>query len=654
MKPIKLVISAFGPYAETMPEIDFTSLEADGLFLISGETGAGKTTIFDAMVFALFGRTSGAYKDTKFLRSEYAKTGVDSFVEFTFSHRGKVYRIRRSPSYLRPKARGEGFVEQKETVVLSVVGSEGTPADPTDMMPTEGLTAVASKLAEILNFDYARFKQVAMIAQGEFLKLLNASTEERTAILRGIFMTDVYARLVRELKNLSDESYARSEDARKAVVQYFEGVRLAGEVMEASEGEELLSSSERDAGDGLSYSVEGDVGDGLLGSAGREVGDELSYSIEGDVGDGLLNSSEGYEEDEKVGRAGADAGVESEEGPEAEGGATLHGLAQQFEDISDRLHAAKTILSGDEITSFIDRAVEADEETLRRLETRAGEVSSRLGVLRESIGEAKADNDLFAAVEAHKKKLSEILKYSETAAGYERDIVLTETAMKIGPLYEARLAREKDEQRLKTDLETTLDALAEECKAYESAAKKRDEAAAAAAELPELQSKAAVIENSRADYEKRDKARSDEAAHRSAFEEGEKRVKELEQKKAEVLEEEAQLDRLRESLKDSAFALAAAKAADKAVKKQKEDAERLSERAKSIAEDEKELERRQQEAEKKIEAYGRMSQERLDKERIFDGCRAGLLAEKLVKGKPCPVCGSKEHPMCAALPADRV
>ena len=110
MKPIKLIISAFGPYADTMPEIDFTQFEQKGLFLISGDTGAGKTTIFDAICFALYGCASGSHRDSKNFRSEYAKPEVESYVDFYFSHQGKNYHIRRTPAYDRPKKRGTGVI----------------------------------------------------------------------------------------------------------------------------------------------------------------------------------------------------------------------------------------------------------------------------------------------------------------------------------------------------------------------------------------------------------------------------------------------------------------------------------------------------------------------------------------------------------------
>lgn len=118
VKPIKLKISAFGPYAEEMPDIHFTDFEEQGLFLIAGDTGAGKTTIFDAICFALYGETSGSYRDTKNLRSEYAKAGTQSYVDFYFTHHGKSYHVYREPAHMRPKKRGEGMMFQDEKVIF--------------------------------------------------------------------------------------------------------------------------------------------------------------------------------------------------------------------------------------------------------------------------------------------------------------------------------------------------------------------------------------------------------------------------------------------------------------------------------------------------------------------------------------------------------
>ena len=111
MKPEKLIISAFGPYAAET-EVDFTKLGDGGLYLITGDTGAGKTTIFDAITFALFGEASGAVREAGMFQSKYAKAGTPTFVELTFLSHGKRYRVRRNPEYVRPKERGQGVTTQ--------------------------------------------------------------------------------------------------------------------------------------------------------------------------------------------------------------------------------------------------------------------------------------------------------------------------------------------------------------------------------------------------------------------------------------------------------------------------------------------------------------------------------------------------------------
>ena len=211
MKPSKLIISAFGPYAGRVPEIDFTKFEEKGLFLISGDTGAGKTTIFDAICFALYGTTSGSYRDTKNLRSEYASDTEESYVDFYFSHQGKNYHIWRQPSYERKKQRGTGVITEKEKAVFYEEGKA----------PVEGLTQVNLAVKDLLHIDEKQFKQIAMIAQGEFRDLLNAKTEQRTEILRTIFLTDGYKNIEYRLKDRMDASYAIRRKTEDSIVQYF-------------------------------------------------------------------------------------------------------------------------------------------------------------------------------------------------------------------------------------------------------------------------------------------------------------------------------------------------------------------------------------------------------------------------------------------------
>lgn len=235
MKPIKLIISAFGPYAGTMPEINFEQFEERGLFLIAGDTGAGKTTIFDAICFALYGTTSGTYRDTKNLRSEYAKDTTKSFVDFYFSHQGRQYHVWRQPAYERKKQRGTGVITEKENAILYEEGKT----------PTEGLTQVNNAVKNLLHIDDRQFKQIAMIAQGEFWNLLNAKTEQRTEILRTIFLTNGYKNIEYKLKDRMDASYKVKTKAEDSIVQYFGDVSADEEDDLREELEELQGRAQR-------------------------------------------------------------------------------------------------------------------------------------------------------------------------------------------------------------------------------------------------------------------------------------------------------------------------------------------------------------------------------------------------------------------------
>ena len=211
MKPTKLIMSAFGPYAGAVPPIDFTDFEDKGLFLISGDTGAGKTTIFDAICFALYGETSGKFRDTKNLRSEYANESTETFVDFYFTHQGREYHVWRRPGYERKKQRGTGVTQVKEDATLY----------SGDSTPIQGITSVNKAVKELLHIDEKQFKQIAMISQGEFWALLNAKTDERTKILRTIFQTEGYNRIEYKLKDRMDASDKLKSDIENSIVQYF-------------------------------------------------------------------------------------------------------------------------------------------------------------------------------------------------------------------------------------------------------------------------------------------------------------------------------------------------------------------------------------------------------------------------------------------------
>ncbi len=213
MRPLKLTISAFGPYAEEQT-LDFASLGTSGLYLITGDTGAGKTTLFDAICYALYGETSGSVRDPNMMRSKYADSSTPTFVELTFENGGKTYTVKRNPEYERNALRGGGTTRQTAGAELRY---------PDGRIETK-TTAVTRAVEEILGIDKGQFSQIAMIAQGDFLKLLLADTQERQKIFRRIFDTGLYSELQdRVKKDLSDLGKER-EQAVRSRDQYAKGI----------------------------------------------------------------------------------------------------------------------------------------------------------------------------------------------------------------------------------------------------------------------------------------------------------------------------------------------------------------------------------------------------------------------------------------------
>lgn len=191
MRPLKLTLSAFGNYAKEQT-IDFSKLNGKNLFLITGNTGAGKTTIFDAISYALYGSPSGEFRDTASLRSHYVDGDVETFVELEFQLRNKGYRIRRSPEQMLNKKRGEGY--KKETAKVELVFLDS------DEKPLTKVKEVDDRINELLGVDKEQFRQIVMLPQGEFLKLLKANSKDREEIFRKIFGTEGFKKIQDDLR----------------------------------------------------------------------------------------------------------------------------------------------------------------------------------------------------------------------------------------------------------------------------------------------------------------------------------------------------------------------------------------------------------------------------------------------------------------------
>jgi exonuclease SbcC len=213
MRPLKLTIAGFGPYAGQQT-LDFAALGTGGLYLITGDTGAGKTTIFDAITFALFGEASGDSREPAMLRSKYAKAEDPTYVELTFAYGGKEYTVKRNPEYERAKKSGSGTTTQKADAQLTY---------PDGRVVTK-VKDVDLSIRQIIGLTREQFAQVSMISQGEFRKLLQADTKERQKIFRDIFGTGLYVKLQDRLKEQAKELYIQRDRAALSIKQYIEGI----------------------------------------------------------------------------------------------------------------------------------------------------------------------------------------------------------------------------------------------------------------------------------------------------------------------------------------------------------------------------------------------------------------------------------------------
>ena len=209
MKPRILTIHAFGPYAQKTT-VDFTKLERDGLFLVCGATGAGKTTIFDAIAYALFGEASGGpeRRSADSFRSDYAAPESETFAELEFEHRGELYTVRRTPEYLCPKKIGEGMKLSKRTAVLHLP----------DGKVLENIKEVNQKIQELIGLTRPQFAQTVMIAQGDFRKILTATSADRKAIFQKLFDTVRYADFQDMLSTMESEAKAKINSVEQEIL----------------------------------------------------------------------------------------------------------------------------------------------------------------------------------------------------------------------------------------------------------------------------------------------------------------------------------------------------------------------------------------------------------------------------------------------------
>lgn len=244
MRPLKITMSAFGPYAGEVT-LDMQKLGKSGIYLITGDTGAGKTTIFDAISYALYGEASGNYRENTTLRSKYASADTPTFVELEFEYNNEIYKINRNPEYPRPNKRGEGFTKQSANAELVM---------PDGSVITK-IKEVSAKVEEIIGINKNQFSQIAMIAQGDFRKLLNCETNERSKIFRKIFKTEPYHNIEIKLSSLFNELKRNREKEKSGIEQYINQLKcnendtLSLELERAKNGDVLIEDVIKLAGE---------------------------------------------------------------------------------------------------------------------------------------------------------------------------------------------------------------------------------------------------------------------------------------------------------------------------------------------------------------------------------------------------------------------
>ncbi len=548
MKPIKLIISAFGPYAGVTPEINFEKFEERGLFLIAGDTGSGKTTIFDAICFALYGTTSGTYRDTKNLRSEYAKDTDKSYVDFYFSHQGRKYHVWRQPSYERKKQRGKGVITEKESAVLY----------EDDKPPIEGITQVNHAIHEILHINDRQFKQIAMIAQGEFWGLLNARTEQRTEILRTLFQTDGYKAIEIKLKNRMDTAYKKKVTLENSVVQYF--------------------------------------------------------------GDVLADP-----EDESIG---------------------------EWQELQKRAENSGSSWNMEELVDMIVKIQQRDSVRLEQITQERKQAEAETNRLREKLALAEMNNACVSRLEKAEKQ-RDILMEEEKSVRDIRDRVEKQKSASriIYPVYQEWKKKE-------TQLAQTINQIQEQTQEMEQMQycldQIREQCLRAEEELPEaekLRKKAERIYEEKEKYEKQEQLQQE--LMQLTEEHDSFSIQEAELENAE-LELKQKIETLQEMLVRN-------KTLPEELAGEKNQSEKLSEfirECERIQKDEipqyQNRERVLQEKQEKFaeaqSRYKKSNTERIEAEEILESCRAGILAERLIEGRKCPVCGSLHHPDPASLP----
>lgn len=405
MRPIKLTISAFGPYADKT-EFDLDRFGQSGLYLITGDTGAGKTTIFDAVTYALYGEASGDVRNARMLRSKYAKDTVPTYAELEFECMGKRYRVRRSPEYMRAKKNGSGLT--KETAKAELIF-------PDSRRPLVKSAEVTSAIVEITGINRSQFRQISMLAQGEFQQLLLAGTEDRQKIFRRIFNTRLYNVLQDRLKEEASAIKRELDGYMLRRSGYINGIvcksgdAAESDAQKAKNGEmttpEIIALIER-------ITAQDEAEGAELERKLKDIEDKLTS-----VNERLGKAAEREKSRQSLARAAAELEKAQKNTAVLQEAAEKAETALRERDtLSERITTIKNELAGYEQLERDTKALNALNNESAQLKSECSALSDRHGQLKRDIETGRQERDRLknAAVELEKHRQAEKLQRAKS------------------------------------------------------------------------------------------------------------------------------------------------------------------------------------------------------------------------------------------------
>ena len=624
MRPVTLEMSAFGPYAGK-EIINFDRLGTEGLYLITGDTGAGKTTVFDAIRFALYGVASGENREKSMLRSQYALPETKTYVELVFSCNGKNYTITRNPAYERPKKHGEGTTSEPAHVLLKCP----------DRAPMTKERDVTDYITRLLGIDKDQFARICMIAQGDFLKLLLADTQDRKKILRNVFHTENYQKLQERLK--AETSRARTEYEKLS-----HSCRSDIESVDPSCSEELGTIwkeevlTEKKKYEEILILIEAILeqdrqtleDSGKTKSELTEKRDALIKQIEAaeqieKKEETLRDLSSKLEEEKAKGQLLKDALQKAKDRePEAEKYSQQAAIEESHLPDYDHLASEKQALS--DTTGRHQKM--AKEQTAKTKEKES--LNNRLTDQKEELAGLEKVGEQLVGAREEAKRIEDRLAQADKLLGRIRDAEEADRKA-----LQSRVDENQQQQEISQYQEQT-EKLRQELTGLEGAdlklIAKKQEHKDTAARLDELKNFKTELQR--------------EEALRKKAEELQKQVQSTGEQ---IREHNEEISHLKEEIRARQNAEADLVSAQNSLIRLKDRAGLLKELQKnetSLKEENDKLAQLEEEKKEKAQTASRSSRKAEDLYQLFLAGQAGILADRLRPDEPCPVCGSTHHP----------